>query len=437
MSRKSNSNNSVLDGLKAFQMAYGLTQGIMDKRGSADAYNAGSAVTENTATTGGERTEQAAPTDPNYVQNPEYTGEAGQDKYIYAGDAASAGAAPGVQAEYSAPTPTSQQTVSYGMGGKTYDTAPTDSQKAAAGLSGAGKYYASTGNVEEAARLGRLAQQTRQQDGQDELAGLSLVAARRTEQQARLNESELKKFHSVMQSFEDPAKAAQYIRDAYAKDIGYYGQGEHAGQQIQFQAHPDGGGIAWTTDANGKQTSDAKYYAKDQIIKEARNSYWMNTDPAGYAKAVAAQAAKAEERGAAREDRNAAEDHAQKNRIALEEVKKAGRIEVNAARPAAAGGAGLSTAEIRNVDYLVKGGMDPAEARRMVWSRKSVAPSTVVISEAGSLPGDPPKVKTKVTTPGAPAKPAASSIPAGAKRVGTDPDGKVVYELGGKRYRDE
>lgn len=435
MSRRS-SNNSVLDGLKAFQATYGMTKGIMDQQGAADAYREGAAVSENTATTGGERTEQAAPTDANYVQNPEYTGEAGQDKYIYSGDAAAAGAAPGLQAQYSAPTDTATQTVSYGLGGKTYDTAPTENMRSAAGLSGAGKYYASTGNLEEAARLGRLAQQVRQSDGQEELAGLNLASARRGERQAALTEDQRMKLDAdIAEIRANPAKQAELMKRAYNGNVGRFGEGEHKDVQLDYELSPEGGGRVWQKDASGKAIGQPQQFTAAQLEGIAVDTHWRTTDPIGYAKAAAAVTAKAAARREAVADANTAEDYRQKNRIALEGVKKDSRLEVNAARPTAGGKAGLSTAEERNFNFYVKQGMSEAEALQRVTTRKSAGETYSVTSKADPLGGAPIET-TKRSGPGAgpSADPVPPGVPSGSKKIGTS-GGKPVYQSpDGKRF---
>lgn len=300
-------------------MTYGLTKGIADQSGAADAYKNASSVTESVSGEDAMKHFQD-----NYV--PQEGGPATAQEFALQNPESMAGL-------------TSDRKASYSMGGKQFDQAPTDSQKTAAGLRGSQEYYASTGNTEEAARIGRQAQQSR-------LGEQSITAGDRAERKAELNEQELQKFHGVMQSFQNPETAAKYIIDAYSKNLGAYGQGEHKDQSIQFEASPDGGGKAWTVDASGKATSAPQVFNKDQIIKEAQSAYWRNTDPAGYAKAAEAQAARAAERQVDFADKVSLEKVKGEIRSGLEDVKAQGRIDVNAAKPAGSGrgSAGLDSA---------------------------------------------------------------------------------------------
>lgn len=404
MGRRRGGGNQVMDGLRAFQATYGITKGLVDQSRAADAFKANSEVTENVS-----GDDAAKHFQENYV--PQEGGPATANEYL-------------MQNPEVLPGLSSEKKASFTMGGAKYDAAPTHQQKMAAGLQGAQNYYAADGQTDRANQMGLDASHSR-------AAELTVNEGERRNAQATDNDAARQKFVGVMKAFEDPATAANYIKDAYAKNIGNYGQGEHKDQQIQFSPTPDGGGIAWTVDANGKQTTDAKHFTKEQIIREAQNAYWQHTDPAGYAKAADDRAARMAAQQGKLENAIAIEQFKGDTKERVERARTEGRIAVKTTAPARSSGGGggggsrggLSTAEMKNYDFFVSKGKTPEEAMALVTSRKRNTESWSETTKPNPLTGEPEKI-TRVS--GAGLAPRAQAVPAPAPSK-TAPAAAIEY----------
>lgn len=399
-------NNQVLDAIQAFGATYGITKGLVDKSRAADAYAANSSVTENAS-----GDESMKNFQDNYV--PQEGGPSTASEYLLQN--------PDVLSSMSP-----ERKASYSMGGATQAEPFTDSQKIAAGQRGVQAYFAADGQPERAAQIGADTSRAR-------VSELAVNEGERRERKALSDEEALKKFHSIMKSMEDPKLAADYIIDAYSKNIGAYGEGEHKDRKIKFEPTKDGGGKAWAVDADGKAVTEPQVFTREQIVREAQSNFWRTTDPAGYAKAQEEQAA-----------RRALKEEDWTKRVELAQIQggiQSGLIDKRiAARTSGGGGGGgggkadrpkLTTVEERNFNFYVSQGKTPQEALELVTSKKRNAPSWTETTRPSPLTGQPEK-STRVSGPGlAPGAPAAAAIPAGipagSTLIGTS-GGKPVYQ---------
>jgi hypothetical protein len=424
---RNRSNNSVLDAIKAFGLTYGITKGLVDQSRAADAYAANTSVTENASGDESMKNFQS-----NYV--PQEGGPATASEYLLQNPNVLSGMSP-------------ERKASYSMGGATQAEPFTDSQKIAAGQRGVQQYYAADGQADKASQLGLDASRAR-------VGELAVNAGERNERKALSDEEALKKFHDIMKKMEDPKQAADYIIDAYSKNLGTYGEGEHKDRKIKFEPTKDGGGKAWAVDADGKAVTEPQVFTKEQIVKEAQSNFWRTTDPAGYAKAQEDQAA-----------RRALKEEDWANRVELAQIQggiQSGLIDKRIAARTAGGGGGRPGAVGGDASKGAKFDVD-SEGHRVILYRdgtmvypKDKAGKDVkmkagtdqdqkftrdlvkVFAGKEMIPPENPVAKaeelTKKTRPAPAAASVPSGIPAGSTQIGTS-GGKPVYQSpDGKRY---